>query len=368
MPASKFLWGVALCAIGVFGSAASAQEKPVADQAIAEGDAPSGWASRKNAFGQPDLGGLWTNVTLTPLTRDPRFGDKAALTAAEAKDREESFVAALEARDAVVSDINSLPGNAEDQAKDAQLIAARSDFAGAGGAVGGYNTYWLDPGTHILEINGEYRTSILTTPNGQFPARKADAPRPSARPSGGEYDSYENRPLGDRCISFARNAPPPMLPNGYYNNNYQIIQTADSVLIHVEHVHDVRIVRLGGGHRADGLRPWNGDSVGRYDGNTLVVETTLIPQAQSFAGSWKNLKVTEWFTPVSPTKIMYRFQVEDPDMWEAPWGGEYTFQPLKGNLYEYACHEGNYALHGILSGARELEAQEAASKAAKPKH
>ena len=351
----------ALYAIGIEQSVAQTPANAVAGASVTPETSSTEPVGPKNVFGQPDLGGFWTNVTLTPLTRDPRFGDKAALTPEEAKSREQTFTAALEARDGIVSDTNSLPGNAEDKAKDAQLIAARGDFAGAGGAVGGYNTYWLDPGTHMLEINGEYRTSILTTPNGLFPPAKAPPQKPAG--SGGhvtginsdDYDSYEVRPLGDRCISFARNAPPPMLPNGYYNNNYQIVQTADYVMIEAEHIHDVRVVRLTGGHRKDGLRPWNGDSIGHYEGNSLFVETTNFPEAQNFVGSWRNLKVTEWFTQVSPEKILYRFEVEDPETWDKPWGGEYTFQPLAGVVYEYACHEGNYAMTSILSGARDLE-------------
>jgi hypothetical protein len=105
-----------------------------------------------------------------------------------------------------------------------------------------------------------------------------------------------------------------------------------------------------------------GDSIGHFDGNTLVVETTNIPQGQAFMGSWKNLKVTEWFTRVSPTRINYRFQVEDPDTWDKPWGGEYDFAPLKGIVYEYACHEGNYALPSILAGARRAEQTAAKAK------
>jgi hypothetical protein len=155
-----------------------------------------------------------------------------------------------------------------------------------------------------------------------------------------------------------------MLPNGFYNNNYQFIQTADAVAIDVELIHDVRVIRLKGGHRTDGVRPWMGDSIGRWDGDTLVVETTNIPKAQAFMGAWQNLKVTERFTRVSPTRINYQFQVEDPDVWDAPWGGEYDFSPLKGIVYEYACHEGNYALPGILAGARQKEREQAAAKAA----
>jgi hypothetical protein len=156
-----------------------------------------------------------------------------------------------------------------------------------------------------------------------------------------------------------------MLPNGYYNNNYQIVQSPDAVVINVELIHDNRIVRINGKHRADGVRPWMGDSIGWYEGETLVVETTNIPQAQQLAGSWKNLKVTEWFTRVSPTRLNYRFQIDDPDYWDKPWGGEYNFYPLKGMVYEYACHEGNYALPAILAGARHAEQQAAEAAAAK---
>jgi hypothetical protein len=251
-----------------------------------------------------------------------------------------------------------------------KLVEIRPDFIAAGGDTGGYNTFWIDPGTKLVEIDGAYRTSILTTPNGMPPPRKATAAKMRGFADYRDiYDSYENRPLGERCITgFGRNNGPPMLPNGYYNNNYQIVQTPDAVLINVEMIHDARIVRLNASHSTDPVRHWMGDSIGRYEGDTLVVETTNIPQAQEFMGSWKNLKVTEWFTRVSPGKILYRFQLEDPDTWEQPWGGEYTFNTLNGRVYEYACHEGNYALPGILGGARvkEREAAEAAAKAAMP--
>jgi hypothetical protein len=135
------------------------------------------------------------------------------------------------------------------------------------------------------------------------------------------------------------------------------------VAIVAEGIHDARIVRLNATHRTDGLRPRLGDSIGHYEGNSLVVETTNLPQANNFYGAWKNLKVTEWFTRVSPTRIKYRFEVEDPGVWEKPWGGEYEFYPLKGQVYEYACHEGNYALPAILAGARRQEQEAAAAKA-----
>jgi hypothetical protein len=197
------------------------------------------------------------------------------------------------------------------------------------------------------------------------PARKPGAPKAPGFPRD-SYDSYEVRGLGDRCImGFGRNAGPPMLPNGYYNNSYYIIQTPNEVAIQVELIHDTRIVRLNGQHRTDGVRTYMGDSIGHYEGNTLVVETTNLLENQNFLGAWKNTKVTERFTRVSPTRINYQFQIEDPDIWDKPWGGEYDFYPLKGIVYEYACHEGNYALPAILAGARRAE-KEAAAKTSAP--
>ncbi|HEX3887998.1 MAG TPA: hypothetical protein VHW05_10915 [Phenylobacterium sp.] len=326
-----------------------------------------GWKPPRNAEGQPDLSGYWTNATITPLARNPKLATEATLTPAEARSKEKVWAAALAAADAP-TDPNAPAAAVPAKSSDAKLVAIRPDFAAAGGDVGGYNAFWLDPGTHILEVNGQFRTSILTTPNG------LPEPHKTAGAAGGaanlrarfrnNYDSYEYRSLGERCIiGFGRNAGPPMLPNGYYNNDYQIVQSPNAVAIDVEMIHDMRVIRLNSQHRTDGIRPWMGDSIGHYEGNTLVVETTNIPRAQNFYGSWKNLKVTEWFTRVSPTRLNYRFQVEDPDTWAKPWGGEYDFSPLHGIIYEYACHEGNYALPSILAGARRQE-KEAANKAA----
>jgi hypothetical protein len=128
-------------------------------------------------------------------------------------------------------------------------------------------------------------------------------------------------------------------------------------------VHDVRVVRLNQPHRTDGVRPWMGDSIGHYEGDTLVVETTNFPRATPFRGSWENLKVTEKFTRTAPDRLLYQFTVEDPTMWDKPWGGEYEFAAGQG-VYEYACHEGNYALEGILAGARNDEKIAAAGGAA----
>ncbi len=358
---------LATASLGLAAHAADAA--PAGNPVSASADSsipPKGWKRPVNAMGQPDLSGYWSNATLTPLTRNRRISDKASLTPAEAKAFEKIWADALAESD-TPTDPGESTENVQAKLTASKLVEIRPDFIAAGGDTGGYNTFWIDPGMHLVEINGQYRTSILTTDNGLPLPRRATAPTPRGTPYRDVYDSYENRSLGERCISgFGRNTGPPMLPNGYYNNNYQITQTPDAVVINVEMIHDARIVRLKGGHRTDGLRPTMGDSIGHYEGDTLVVETTNLPESQQFMNSWQNLKVTEWFTRLSPSKILYRFQLEDPALWEKPWGGENTFNTLNGIVYEYACHEGNYALPGILAGAREKERQEAAAKTTAP--
>jgi hypothetical protein len=345
---------------------ASVAAAPI-NAAAADAKAPTKAAAYKaprNAFGQPDLSGYWSNATLTPLTRRPQFKDQLNYTPEQVKEMETNAAAEVEEGNAD-TDPNA-PAEAPKAAPNANI---RPEFAAAGGDVGGYNRGWLDPGSHVMRVNGEPRTSLITTPNGQPPARKAGAP-PAPRFGGGggggmgSFDSYETRSMGERCIlSFGRNSGPPMFPNGFYNNNYQIFQTGDSVLIEVEMIHDLRTVRLNSKHRADGVRPYMGDSIGWWEGDTLVVETTNIPAAQQFMGSWKDLKVTEKFTRVGKNRLHYKFTVEDPTVWDAAWGGEYEFSPMQGIIYEYACHEGNYALPGILAGARAEEAQKAEAAA-----
>ncbi|WP_309090909.1 hypothetical protein [Phenylobacterium sp.] len=317
----------------------------------------------RTAFGQPDLQGFWTNNTMTPLTRRAQFGDRLVYTPDEVKQMEAAAEQEVEEGNAPTDP------NAPAEAPRAPANT-RPEFAAAGGDVGGYNRGWLDPGSTVMRVNGEPRTSLLTTPNGQFPPRKPGAPPMAGGGRGGlgSFDSYETRSLGERCIiGFGRNGGPPMFPNGFYNNNYQFIQTPDTFVIQVEMNHDLRIVRLNGKHRTDGVRPYFGDSIGWWEGETLVVETTNIPRSQQFAGSWENLKVTERFTRVGKNRLHYSFVVEDPTVWEKPWGGEYEFAPLAGRIFEYACHEGNYALPGILGGARAEEQAAAEAAAAKAK-
>jgi hypothetical protein len=343
--------GSALCAAPLaFSVPASAADAPAAKASAKPYLAP------RTAFGQPDISGNWTNVTLTRTARPRELGDRLVYTPEEVKKMESA------AAEEVEEGNKPTDPNAPAEAAKPDPAKTRPEFLAAGGDVGGYNRGWLDPGSHVMRVNGEPRTSLFTTPNGQPAARKAGAPADRGFRGLGSFDNPENRSLGERCIlSFGRNAGPPMLPNGFYNNNYQILQTPDAVLIRVEMVHDYRIIRLNGQHRTDDVRPYMGDSIGHWDGDTLVVETTNIPQAQEFFGAWKNLKVTEKFRRAGKYRLYYSFQVEDPTVWEKPWGGEYEFNPLEGEIYEYACHEGNYALPGMLAGARHAE-EEAAKK------
>jgi hypothetical protein len=378
LAATLFL-GTALCAAAAIPAAAQtpAQAAPAAQPASAAAPAANpaaphpAFTAPRTTFGQPDISGYWSNATLTPMSRNRQLGDRATFTEDEVKTQEDTVQVEIQ------------EGNQRtDPSAGAEYrnptTVNRAEFSAAGGAVGGYNRGWLDPGNHVMRVNGQPRTSLLTTPNGQVPAptvtgaaaaggRPAAPARPAGLPDGGTYGNPETRSAGERClISFGRNGGPPMFGNGFYNNNYQIVQTPTNVMILVEMNHDARIVRLNGTHRTDGIRPWFGDSIGRWDGDTLVVETTNIPRGQQFGGSWENLKVTERFKRVAEDRLYYSFTIEDPTRWNAPWGGEYEFSPLNGVIYEYACHEGNYALPGILSGMRIDQERAAAARAAAP--
>jgi hypothetical protein len=168
-----------------------------------------------------------------------------------------------------------------------------------------------------------------------------------------------------RSSGFGSTSGPPALPDYFYNDLHQIVQTSDSVMILTEMVHDARIVRMNAPHLPKPIRRWMGDSVGHWEGDTLVVDTTNFNDKTHFSGSTENLHVIERFTRVDDKTLLYRFTVEDPDTWDRPWTGEYTWPATDKPIYEYACHEGNYALGSILRGARRQEAEEAAAQAQK---
>ena len=320
----------------------------------AAGAADAPYRAPLNAWGQPDLDGTWTNASLTTLVRPAEYGPRHVMTAAE--------VAKVEGADAQAVAAGNAPTDPKVKTTDLPYNCGRG-FSGAGC---GYNSAWIDPGTTVMRVHGEPISGfITTTADGKLPPYKAGY-KPVGRfgytPAmlAHRADNPETMTLGERCImSFGNSAGPVMLPL-LYNNNYKIVQSRDTVGIWVEMVHDVRLIRLNAQHRTDGLRPWMGDSIGHYEGSTLVVETTNFPKAQNLAGAWEQLKITERFTPDGPGRVLYQFTVEDPTVWDAPWGGEYEFGRTKGILYEYACHEGNYALADMLAGARADEAAAAA--------
>jgi hypothetical protein len=304
-------------------------------------------ATAKPAAASRDLGGTWTNATITPLERPQ--GVKDLVLSEEAANRMEQ---AIVARRDKLNEPSDPDRPAPPQGGDGST--------GAAGNVGGYNNFWLDPGDRVAIVDGQRRSSlIIDPPDGRVPAvtpeaRQRQQARVKMMAGRGQYDHPEYRPLAERCLlSFGPTTP--LVPNYFYNNNLQIVQTADHVMILMEMVHDARIVRIGGTHLPKHIRPWMGDSIGRWDGDTLVVDTTNFPPQQNFRGSSENLHVVERFRRADANTINYRFTVDDPTTFTAPFTGEIPFRAIGELIYEYACHEGNYALSNVLSGARNEE-------------
>lgn len=303
-----------------------------------------GYRAPTNAYGQPDLTGTWSNATTTDVQRPARFGDRLVITEEEAAELEGSAEAYRAA-----GDVSTDPDAPPPQDKNTNL---------------GYNRGWTDPGTAVVRVGGFPRSSILTTPDGRVPPRlpgasegRGEGPSEFSEEAG-PNDNPEGRGLPERCI-FMPTTAGAALRSVLYNNNYRLVQGKDAVAIWVEMIHDVKVIRLNSEHRQDGVRTWMGDSIGWYEGDTLVVETINFHPDQAFYGADENLKVTERFTRVRDDRLHYEFIVEDPTVWAEPWGGEYEFWASPG-IYEYACHEGNYGLENILAGARAEEAEAAA--------
>ncbi len=318
--------------------------------------------------GHPDLQGTYDLATLTPLERPA--GVKAALTAEEAAKLEKDVASRKDQAGQPISANRSAPPKGGDGS------------TGAAGGVGGYNNFWLDPGSSYTIVDGERRTSlVIDPPDGHVPPLTAQARQRAAariiRPTSdatesrdpglepaGSYDNPEQRPLGERCLlGFGSTSGPPALPDYFYNNLHQIVQTPQYVMILTEMVHDARIIRMNAEHLPKTVRKWMGDSVGRWEGDTLVVDTTNFTDKTRFRGASEDMHVVERFTRVAPNALLYRFTIDDPATWARPWTGEYTWPATNEHIYEYACHESNYALENILSGARLRDKDEAAAKA-----
>jgi hypothetical protein len=348
--------------------------QPAAGQkpATAKPAVPRAAAIPRTSDGRPNLQGNWTNATITPLER---MGANLPLVLSEeaALDEERKTQNAIDARETDSDPNRGAPpvGGEARKSPNAEPTYLERVWQAGAGVVGGYNSFWVDPGDRVLRVDGQPRSSILIDPpNGRVPALTAEARARVAaaaaarKQAGGEFDHPELRPLAERCItSFGNNLGPPMLPNYFYNNSYTIVQSKDNVMLLTEMVHDARVVRINGTHPPPSFRQWFGDSIGRWEGDTLVIETTNFHPNHGFRGSWENLKVTERLTRKDATTLKYRFTVEDPTTFTAPFTGELEFRAMAPGeqVYEYACHEANYGLEGVMSGARAQE-REAAKK------
>lgn len=312
----------------------------------------------KTSWGAPDLQGNWTNSSITKMTR-PAGVDSLVLTPAQAKALEDG-------------DYNNIRTREELKPTD------QKEGAPEKGAplppVGNYNAVWVDPGAHVAIVNGELRSSWITEPtNGKIPYKPGKGAARYEGPVGGastsaaaaaaaaarSYEGPESRSVGERCLVGFGNTGGPVMNNVLYNNTYQIVQSPDHAMILVEMVHDARIIPIVANkaqakHDPDGIKKWLGDSVGWYEGNTLVVETKNVhPQQRGYISDTGTM--TERFTRTEDGVILYQFEINDPDQYSQVWKGEMPMRTAAGAVYEYACHEGNYGLLGILEGARQQE-------------
>jgi len=299
--------------------AAAGQTRPTANSATAAAEARP--ALPRTADGHPDVQGVWTNATFTPFERPADFAGKEFFTAEEAAAYEQKRL----------NDENSQP---EDD-------------------IHYDNVIWLRE--KLPKVMSNRRTSLVVDPpDGRIPpmtpdARQRAAARADARKKDDPSD-VEARTLTERCIIWPH-VGPPMTPAGY-NSNLQIVQTPDYVMIVQEMIHDVRIIPLDGRpHLPPAIRPWMGDSRGRWEGDTLVVDTTNFTDRTNFRGSTASLHVIERFTPIDADTIRYRFTVDDPATWTRPWTAEIDIRRFPDRIFEYACHEGNHDLEFLLSEA-----------------
>jgi len=314
---------VLLAATPMFGQAASVAAKP----------APAGkaWTPPRTADGKPDLQGIWSNATSTPLERNKNLGAKEFYTPEE--------LAANAAR---------APRRANPAADGEGTLAVHYDLSQFG----------LDRRDQAVNL----RTSLIVGPEGRVPAllpaaQKRQADRQAYQREHG-FDSAQNRGLSERCITWPNEGPPMLSPG--YNSNLQVVQGPGYVAIVQEMIHDVRIIPTDGSPHIDkSIHQWFGDSRGHWEGNTLVVETTNFSNKANFRGSDENLKLIERFTRTGPDTLMYEFTVNDPTAFTKPFTGQIPMYPAQGPILEYACNEGNYAMTGMLAGAR---AEEKASK------
>ena len=327
--------------------------------------------SPRTPDGHPDFSGTYDITTLTPVMRPASLGDRKSLTDDEAKAQATAMAARTADRNKATDPNRTAPPKGGDGSE------------GAAGNVGGYNGVWIDYGEQAFKLEGQFRTSIVVDPpNGRTPPMVPEAMKRAAarmgrdRPNRGDawwikegvspgpYDDPELRPLSERCLmSFGQSATTPALPNYFYNNLKKIVQGKDTVVILNEMIHDARIVRMNAKHDPPEVRRWMGDSVGHWEGEVLVVDSTNFIDRPALFGADQNLHVIEKFSRIDSKTLLYQFTIDDPTVWTKSWSGEMPWVATGGRIFEYACHEGNYSFGNILRGARQLEAE--AMKSAK---
>lgn len=299
--------------------------------------------------GPRDLSGVWTNASATRLERPGNFD-----TLVVPKEEAEAIQEAAARRSAAAN----APSDPDAGAFEDSNSAA------------GYNSFWTAPGQALTVVRGEARSSYITsTEDGRIPFidRTKSLKEPiregiEYRSGGGAYPGPEDLPLRERCLIAQSDGGGPVMLDGLYNNNYEFHLTDDHFVINVEMVHDARIIRIYASaqeardaHKPDAIMPWLGDTVAWWEGDTLVAETVNVHPVQAIRTSTPlspEGTVTERFTRLADDELLYQFEVEDPTHYTTKWSGEYTFRPTEGRVHEYACHEGNYSMDGILAGAR----------------
>ena len=325
---------IGIACLGLVSSAQGPQRKA---------SAPGSYTAPRNAFGQPDLEGVWANDSITPLQRPTAWASKTTLTDAEVEQLRTVSRQLEESGDALFGDelvLDALEGKLKPSSHDTQT--------------GNYNGFWL-PSRDV-----DHRTSLITDPaNGRIPP---ETPEATARRAAlaeqrrlHPADGPESRGLSERCITFG-------IPRfqAAYSSVYQIVQGPTDVVFNMETIHDARVIPTDGRqHLPESMRQWLGNSRGRWDGDTLVVETQGFSPKSNMLGSSSGLRLVERFTRVAEDTLQYDATLNDPATWTRPWTARILFKRTKDPLIEYACHEGNHGMTGILSGARKQEAEQA---------